>query len=281
MAVTIDLHTHSRHGSSDGSCSYDEIAEECSEKGIDIAVITEHDAITKPEDLTQISDRHGVLLLPGIEITFVNWGHFVILGGENFIKNHVLNGFEKKSVKKVFERIIDRIDSNHSEYIEYGLFMEAMSEIRRLFSDNQLTAYDFLYAARTDGAYIIWAHPFNKTPLRSAFDLFLSLGNELSMQKFASYIKKQHHDIVDVISVVDSIEGLNGRTQTLLNYLAQKFGQTLQIPLTAGSDGHRKGEFGRAFMNISCSRNEIFNVESLINVLKSYDWRVEDLKTYF
>ena len=219
MGVNIDLHTHSRHGSFDGTRSYAEIAEECSSKGIDVVLITEHDKPTQPEDLAEISKRYRVLLLPGIEITFTGWGHFLILGGEDFLKSLVLRGISKKSITEVFERIKKNMLLFPGDLLTYDAFMEAMSGIRGLFKENLLTPFEFCQAARANGAFVSWAHPFIDTPLRRALDQFLIDQENLDMPKFIPYLQENYPPVFEVVSAVDAIEGLNGRSQVLRNYL--------------------------------------------------------------
>lgn len=275
MSVRIDLHTHSRHGSFDGRRSYDEIAEENRAKGIDVVVITEHDTPTEPEVLAEISDRYGVLFLPGIELSFGDWGHFLVLGGENFLKRQAIRRYDKTSVMEVLGRVQDNLREISGNYLKFDDFMSMMSEMRALFKENLLNPIEFSQAARTHGAYVSWAHPFVATPLRKTLDKFLANGGNLDIQKFILYLKEGNPQVLEVVSAVDAIEGLNGLDQGLLSHLASLFAYVVGKPMTAGSDGHREGEFGTALMSIDCGKDDITDIPSLIRVLRTHEWKIQ------
>lgn len=150
-----------------------------------------------------------------------------------------------------------------------------MSEMRALFKENLLNPLEFSQAARTGGAYISWAHPFAATPLREALDNFLANGGALDFQKFYSYLKEDNPQVLEVVLAVDAIEGLNALEHGLLSHLAFQFASIVGKPMTVGSDGHREGDFGNAFMNFDCRRNHIRDIPSLIHVLRTHKWEIQ------
>jgi len=54
-----------------------------------------------------------------------------------------------------------------------------------------------------------------------------------------------------IAEAVDAVEVFNGRSPAQANRRAQELRDTLGVPAGAGSDAHRTGEIGRAFVEIS------------------------------
>lgn len=269
MSFKVDLHTHSSHGSFDGRRTYDEIGAECKAKGLDAVVITEHDTPTENSALLEASERHGVLLLPGIELSFGDWGHFIVLGGETFMKRHNLRKYDKKAVIDVFGRAGDRLRASPGEHMTFYDFMEAIGELRQLFKEDMLSPIELSQAAKAHGGFVAWAHPFVATPLRKELDGFLTNGGRLDMLDFIAHLKGTNHHVLDVVSAVDALEGVNGLEQGLISYLATQFASAANKPTISGSDGHREGEFGTAFTEIACNQDSITDVPSLIQALRT------------
>lgn len=62
-----DLHSHSEH--SDGTLSLDALAASAASAGLDFLAVTDHNTVSHHPHLAAAGDRHGVLLLPGQEVT--------------------------------------------------------------------------------------------------------------------------------------------------------------------------------------------------------------------
>ncbi|MGH8876232.1 MAG: CehA/McbA family metallohydrolase [Stackebrandtia sp.] len=65
--VAGDLHSHSEH--SDGTLSIDALAAAAAESGLDFLAVTDHNTVSHHPHLDESGRRHGVLLLPGQEVT--------------------------------------------------------------------------------------------------------------------------------------------------------------------------------------------------------------------
>ena len=80
--MRIDLHTHSRV--SDGTDSPAELVEAAAASGLDVVALTDHDTTAGWAEALAAGERHGVTVLPGIEISTEYDGHSVHLLGYLF-----------------------------------------------------------------------------------------------------------------------------------------------------------------------------------------------------
>ena len=77
----IDLHTHTRYGS---SCAYmdpDDLVKRAKTVGLDGVCITEHNQLWSQEALKRLRDKHNFLVLGGVEIT-TDCGDLLVFGLE-------------------------------------------------------------------------------------------------------------------------------------------------------------------------------------------------------
>jgi len=88
------------------------------------------------------------------------------------------------------------------------------------------------------------------------------------MNLFLSYLEKNDPKVIEVLKAVDAIEGYNGRECGLHNFLSIQLAGILGKMVTAGSDGHIEGEYGKAYMEIDCEK-KIVDVSSLIWAIKN------------
>jgi predicted metal-dependent phosphoesterase TrpH len=63
----IDLHTHSTF--SDGSDTPEELAEKAHQRGLRAIALTDHDTTLSHEEMAQATARHGIELIPGVEVS--------------------------------------------------------------------------------------------------------------------------------------------------------------------------------------------------------------------
>ncbi len=77
--MLIDLHAHTNVESLDASLSPDELCAAAKRAGLDGICITEHDRFWDPAYLEQLGARHGLLVLPGCELT-TEEGHILVYG---------------------------------------------------------------------------------------------------------------------------------------------------------------------------------------------------------
>jgi predicted metal-dependent phosphoesterase TrpH len=71
----IDLHLHTT--ASDGRCDPEDLVERCSEKGISVMAVTDHDTMAAVRPTREAADRRGITLIPGVELTSVHEGRDV------------------------------------------------------------------------------------------------------------------------------------------------------------------------------------------------------------
>jgi 3',5'-nucleoside bisphosphate phosphatase len=62
-----DLHTHTRH--SDGKKSPEELVRMVREKGVTVLAVTDHDSIDAFPEASKAGKRHGVHIVPGVELS--------------------------------------------------------------------------------------------------------------------------------------------------------------------------------------------------------------------
>ncbi len=77
LQLKFDLHAHTT-ASHDGTASALEMAEAAKARGLDGIAITDHDAAMDSAAASSISEKTGMIVIPGIEVTTAE-GHFVIL----------------------------------------------------------------------------------------------------------------------------------------------------------------------------------------------------------
>ena len=79
----FDLHTHSSDYSRDSGVRVAKLAEQAAARGLDGVVLTEHNATWPSDELAELSERHEVRLLPGMEIG-TDVGHVLVYGLDRF-----------------------------------------------------------------------------------------------------------------------------------------------------------------------------------------------------
>jgi predicted metal-dependent phosphoesterase TrpH len=77
--MLIDLHTHSRPYSGDSVFSAEEVVQRLADAGLDGVCLTEHDSIRPAEEVRELTQRFGILVLRGMELT-TEVGHVLAFG---------------------------------------------------------------------------------------------------------------------------------------------------------------------------------------------------------
>lgn len=77
--MLIDIHTHTVHHSDDSSLRLPQLIARAKELGLDGICLTDHDRFWDPAHLEQLSQEHGLLILPGAEMT-CDEAHFLVYG---------------------------------------------------------------------------------------------------------------------------------------------------------------------------------------------------------
>ena len=80
--MEIDLHIHTTVHSPCSHMSPDEVMIAAKEAGLDGICITEHNRQWKPEDARALSEKHGLAVFRGIEITTTG-GDILVFGMED------------------------------------------------------------------------------------------------------------------------------------------------------------------------------------------------------
>lgn len=113
MKSKIDLHTHTYY--SDGFYSPKELILKAKEKGIDLISITDHDSINSLDEALEAGKKHGVEVIPGVEIsTDISDREIHILGyfidPTNRELEHYLKFFRDERIKRA-GRIVKKLNS--------------------------------------------------------------------------------------------------------------------------------------------------------------------------
>ena len=82
--MLIDLHNHSFPKSDDSVLSIDTLLDLYKQTQVDAVCLTEHDTFWTTEETKVLSERHGLLVIPGVEINTDN-GHVIVFGLEEYI----------------------------------------------------------------------------------------------------------------------------------------------------------------------------------------------------
>ncbi len=98
--MLIDLHNHTAPQSWDSLLSPDDLASGAKEAGLGGICLTEHDQFWDHQDTRDLGRRHGILVLPGVEIT-TEGGHLLVFGLEGYVFGMHRADFVKAEVDRV------------------------------------------------------------------------------------------------------------------------------------------------------------------------------------
>jgi predicted metal-dependent phosphoesterase TrpH len=77
--MLIDLHTHTRPYSGDSALTAEELVERAAAAGLGGIALTEHDTLRPTDELRMLSERSGIVVLAGMELT-TDIGHVLAFG---------------------------------------------------------------------------------------------------------------------------------------------------------------------------------------------------------
>jgi predicted metal-dependent phosphoesterase TrpH len=80
-ALLIDLHCHTRPLSACSSLTLEDLIRGAKRAGLDGLCLTEHDRLRPRDELRELSEKHGIVLLRGMEVT-TELGHVLVFGLE-------------------------------------------------------------------------------------------------------------------------------------------------------------------------------------------------------
>lgn len=82
--MIIDLHTHTYPQSDDSKLSPDDLIQQAKQVGLDGICLTEHDRFWDEGEVERLSERHGFLVLPGVELN-AEIGHILVFGLHKYV----------------------------------------------------------------------------------------------------------------------------------------------------------------------------------------------------
>lgn len=176
MYTKGDFHMHTTI--SDGDYSPSEVVAMAKEKGLDIIAITDHNSVNGIEEAIMAGEKHGIKVLPGIELS-------VRLKGE---KVHLLGYFINENYKEdIFKEGIRLIKKHNIEGLKelMGDKISVTKDIIRNRVDVQ-TGIEFF---RYFGATVILAHP-----IKVKYEIFREIINLDIDGIEAKYFKNEEVD---------------------------------------------------------------------------------------
>lgn len=105
----IDLHMHTT--ASDGTSSPEELVKTCSELGLEIISVTDHDNTTAVETVKKAAEEYKLEVVPGIEIsTYRGEAEYHILGYFIDLENDSLLGLTEAILQSRVDRTHEMIE---------------------------------------------------------------------------------------------------------------------------------------------------------------------------
>jgi hypothetical protein len=197
----------------------------------------------------------------------------VAIGINSFIKKLKEQLVRKDYMLKALENLRSGMTAKNADFYTHQEFRDLITNnLAPLIHNSDFKDDPVRYCREihAEGGYISWAHPFIGNRLRKNLDNFLMQGNQLQMELFLDYMQANDSGVIELLQHLDAIEGYNGLEFGLTSYLAVDLGKALGKPMTAGSDGHDRGQYGKAFMDIKCETDDIKDAGSLIFAMENY-----------
>ena len=201
--MLIDMHNHTRHGSSDSVIGIDELLRIAKQRGVDGVCITEQDKITKDLDLDALIRKYELKVFAGVEMSISSLGHFLCYGIDSL-------PISVEELKIALQLLLDNL-SYCSATIESEELMRLEGAIRlqkALKQDDVLSLFDMIH---NQNGVVFWAHPFDSySLLGTRFNEYVEKRRSLQMQHFHDYIKQNDSFLQLLIEQVDGFEAING-----------------------------------------------------------------------
>ena len=125
--MLIDLHTHTRALSWDSDLDLDELIERSRKAGLDGVCLTEHDFFWDGDAVARAAERHGFVVIPGVEIN-TEVGHFLCFGIDRYVygmhrwqelAEHVREAGGAMVAAHPYRRQLPAADEAHAQYAEW------------------------------------------------------------------------------------------------------------------------------------------------------------------
>lgn len=190
--MRVNLHTHSNV--SDGSLTPKELVKKLYHDGVKVFALTDHDKIDGIKDAKEVSEKLGVKMINGIEIScylgdinldFINHESGIHLLGLNFELERIKEIYQERkrikyirikdlinTLKRHGYNISDNIETNKkitiaNELVDRGYaknIQEAFNEIINIYYDkyiDNMNVKEAIKIIHDSGGKAIWAHPYD------------------------------------------------------------------------------------------------------------------------
>jgi len=259
--MLIDMHNHTRHGSSDSVIEIDELLHTAKQRGMDGVCVTEHENIVKDFDFEALRKRYEMPIFVGVEISILPVGHFLCYGIDSI-------SISVEEVRVALQQFLEDLpsDSTTIESEELMKLKGAVQLVRALKHDDALSLIETVHIQK--GA-IFWAHPFDDyTLLRKRFNEYVEECGLLQVEGFDEYLRGKDDILWQTVEKIDGFEVINGcsNERGVFNYLTSEFATLLLKGRIGGSDAHHQDGIGIAGTKFDRS---IENEADFISALKS------------
>lgn len=144
MFVKGDFHIHSTV--SDGCLKPCEVVQFAKEQGVDIIALTDHNTMAGVEEAVIAGEKHGVMVIPGVELSTRYRGSRV----------HILGYFNEDGYKsEVFKKILKLVKSRKTKQIQR--LLRGTVEVK--LDSGKLSVESGIKILKHFGAIVVLAHP--------------------------------------------------------------------------------------------------------------------------
>lgn len=144
MFVKGDFHIHST--ASDGCLKPCEVVQLAKEQGVDIIALTDHNTMVGVEEAVIAGEKHGVMVVPGVELSTRYRGNRV----------HILGYFNEDGYKsEVFKEILKLVKSRKTKQIQR--LLRGTIEVK--LDSGKLSVESGIKILKHFGATVVLAHP--------------------------------------------------------------------------------------------------------------------------
>lgn len=146
MFLKGDFHIHST--ASDGCLKPCEVVEFAKERGMDIIALTDHNTVAGVEEAVIAGEKHGVTVIPGVELSTRYKGNRV----------HILGYFNDEGYKnEVFKEILKLVKGRKTKQIQR--LLKGALEVK--LDSGKLSVETGITLLKHFGATVVLAHPVN------------------------------------------------------------------------------------------------------------------------
>ncbi len=263
MEKRVDLHVHTYY--SDGTFSPEEVLREAKRSGLSCIAICDHDCTDGIEDAASISDKYGVEVIPGVEITSEKegleihiLGYFIDVETRPLVK--LLRDLRDSRVKRIY-KLIENLNNYKIDISPEAVFkLSKEGSIGRLhlatalYNEGLVSSVKEAFNKYIGDGKPCYLRRFNKSP-EETIDVILKSGGVpvyahpkvMGRDDFIPAFMKAGLRGIEAYHADHSKEAFQHYSN-----LAQKYG----LLVTGGSDCHGLGKskvlMGKVTMPYSC-----------------------------